>query len=256
MRIAILQFSHETVTFLESDTTIEDFTYPGSPASGEALLESQPRSYIGGFVKVVREFDGVELVGIESPLSSRRGTASGWITEETFDHFLGKMTAELEALGRFHGVYLALHGAMGVRGVPRPEAEIARRVRSSVGPDAVIVGTFDPHGNEDETFLEHADVAFAVKFYPHYDSYLQGERAARTLVRAIRGDYKPASATIKGADPHADGDAVDRHRPLDGPGAARTDVGGTRTGRLRQCVLRIPLVGRARRGDDGPGHGK
>ena len=197
MRIAILQFSHETVTFLESDTTIEDFTYPGSPASGEALLESQPRSYTGGCVKVVREFDGVELVGIESPLSSRRGTASGWITEETFDHFLGKMTAELEALGRFHGVYLALHGAMGVRGVPRPEAEIARRVRSSVGPDAVIVGTFDPHGNEDETFLEHADVAFAVKFYPHYDSYLQGERAARTLVRAIRGDYKPASATIK-----------------------------------------------------------
>jgi microcystin degradation protein MlrC len=36
-----------------------------------------------------------------------------------------------------------------------------------------------------------------VKYFPHYDGYLQGERAARTLVRAIRGDYKPAHVTIK-----------------------------------------------------------
>ena len=40
-------------------------------------------------------------------------------------------------------------------------------------------------------------MAFAVKYFPHYDGYLQGERAARTLVRAIRGDYKPAATTLK-----------------------------------------------------------
>ncbi|HSZ90683.1 MAG TPA: M81 family metallopeptidase, partial [Acetobacteraceae bacterium] len=34
-------------------------------------------------------------------------------------------------------------------------------------------------------------------YFPHYDSYLQGERAARCLVRAIRGDYMPASVTRK-----------------------------------------------------------
>ena len=38
IRIAVLHFSHETVTFLKNDTTLEDFTYPGSPAKGEALL--------------------------------------------------------------------------------------------------------------------------------------------------------------------------------------------------------------------------
>ncbi len=32
IRIAVLTFAHETVTFLKSDTTIEDFTFPGSPA--------------------------------------------------------------------------------------------------------------------------------------------------------------------------------------------------------------------------------
>ncbi|MBL6617568.1 MAG: M81 family metallopeptidase [Reyranella sp.] len=195
IRIAVLYFAHETVTFLRNDTTLEDFIYDGSPARGEALLAHDPKSYMGGFVKVAREFDGVELVGIESPLFPKTGTGSGWITQEAYETFAGRMIAELEATGPYDGVYLSLHGAMGVRGVARPEAELARRVREVVSRKAFIVGTFDPHGNEDEEFLAHADMAFTVKYFPHYDSHLQGERAARMLVRAIRGDYKPATVT-------------------------------------------------------------
>jgi microcystin degradation protein MlrC len=199
-RIAVLTFSHETVTFLKYDTTIDDFTYEGSPARGEALLRAEPRGYIGGFVKVAREYDSVELVGIESPLGSKSGSGSGWLTTETYEHFVGKMIADLKdqhAQAKFNGVYLAVHGAMGVRGVARPEAELARRVREVVGPDAFIAGTFDPHGNEDEEFFKYADLAFCLKYYPHYDAYLQGERAARTLIRSIRGDYKPTHSTVK-----------------------------------------------------------
>jgi len=197
IRIAVLNFAHETVTFLPNDTTLADFVYQGSPARGEALLAWEPRSYMGGFVKVAREHAGVELVGLESPLWPKTGTGSGWITTEAYEHFLGRIIAELKAGGKWHGVYLALHGAMGVRGVPKPEADIARRVREVVGRDAFIAGTFDPHGNEDAEFLAAADMAFCVKYFPHYDSYLQGERAARTLIRAIRGDYKPATVTVK-----------------------------------------------------------
>ena len=189
LRIAVLKFSHETVTFLPYDTTAADFTYDGSPAKGEALLKAEPTGYIGGFVKVAREFPGVELVGIESPLDSRTGSGSGWLTTDCFDGFVNKMIAGLKSEGPFDGVYLSVHGAMAVRDVPRPEAELARRVREVVGPGAVIAATFDPHGNEDEDFLRHADMAFCIKYYPHYDGYLQGERAARTLVRALRGDY-------------------------------------------------------------------
>src|SRR6478752_10320301 len=197
IRIAVLNFAHETVTFLPNDTTLADFVYDGSPAKGEALLAWEPRSYMGGFVKVAREHEGVELVGIESPLWPKTGTGSGWITTEAYETFVGRMVEELKAGGTWDGVYLALHGAMGVRGVPKPEAEIARRVRAVVGRGAFIVGTFDPHGNEDEEFLAAADMAFCVKYFPHYDSHLQGQRAARMLIRAIRGDYKPASATVK-----------------------------------------------------------
>jgi microcystin degradation protein MlrC len=152
---------------------------------------------MGGFVQVAREYADVELVGIESPLWPKTGTGSGWITTEAFETFVGGFERELQARGPFDGVYLALHGAMGVRGVARPEAEIARRVRAAVGPRAVLVGTFDPHGNEDEQFLRHADMAFCVKYFPHYDMHLQGERAARMLVRAIRGEFKPQTVTLK-----------------------------------------------------------
>lgn len=197
IRIAVLHFAHETVTFLKNDTTLDDFVYAGSPAKGEALLAHDAKSYMGGFVKVAREYDGVELVGIESPLWPRTGTGSGWITTEAYETFLGKMIAGLEAEGPFDGVYLSLHGAMGVRGVARPEADIARRVREVVGRKAFIVGTFDPHGNEDAEFLREADMAFTVKYFPHYDSHLQGQRAARMLVRSIRGDYRPSTVTVK-----------------------------------------------------------
>jgi microcystin degradation protein MlrC len=197
IRIAVLHFAHETVTFLNNDTTVEDFRYPGSPAKGEALLGAYPKSYMGGFVKVAREFDGVELTGIESPLWPKTYMGSGWVTQDAYETFVGKMIAEIAAAKPFDGIYLSLHGAMAVRGVPRPEAELARRVRQAVGPNAFIAATFDLHGNEDDEFLRYADMAFAVKYFPHYDEYLQGERAARTLVRAIRGDYKPAHATLK-----------------------------------------------------------
>jgi microcystin degradation protein MlrC len=197
IRIAVLHFSHETVTFLSNDTTLDDFIYPGSPAKGEALLGFDPTYFMGGFVKMAREFDGVELVGIESPLWPKTYMGSGWVTEEAFETLVGNMIAELGAARPFDGVYLCLHGAMAVRGVPRPEAELARRVREAVGPKAFIAATFDLHGNEDEEFLKSANMGFAVKYFPHYDGYLQGERAARTLIRAIKGDYKPAHTTLK-----------------------------------------------------------
>lgn len=197
MRIAVLQFSHETVTFLNNDTTVEDFIYPGSPMKDEALLSHDPKAYMGGFVKVACEYADVELVGIESPGWPKTGTGSGWVTPEAFERFTGRMVEELETRGPFDGAYLCIHGAMGVRGIARPEAELAKRVRAAIGPKAFIAATFDPHANEDAEFLRHADMAFCAKYFPHYDMHLQGERAARMLVRAIRGDYQPTTVTVK-----------------------------------------------------------
>ncbi len=196
LRFAVARFQHETCTFCPSgDTGIEDWLRVSEPLSGDELLSSG--GYIGGFVQRAREFGDVEFVPLTSPVGVYGGSSRSWNTTETFDHFVGVMLAELEAQLPVDGVFLALHGAMAVRDVPRPEAEIARRFREVVGPDVPIAATFDLHGNEDAEFLEHADFAFVTKRYPHYDAYIQGERAARALRLAARGQYRSTTATRK-----------------------------------------------------------
>ena len=96
IRIGVLHFSHETVTFLKNDTTLDDFIYPGSPAKGEALLNFDPKYFMGGFVKMAREFDGVELVGIELPLWPKTYMGSGWVTQEAYETFVGRMIEEIK----------------------------------------------------------------------------------------------------------------------------------------------------------------
>jgi microcystin degradation protein MlrC len=195
-RIAIARFQQETCTFCPGgDTDVERWTRLRQPYKGDEIFEAD--SYIAGFVARAREYGGVELIGLESPADVFGGSSASWITEEAFDHFMAGILRDLRAALPVDGVYLALHGAMAVRNVPRPEAEIARRVREVVGPDVPIVGTFDLHGNEDAEFLRHADMSFVVKRFPHYDSRVQGERAARMLIRTIRGDFKPTTATRK-----------------------------------------------------------
>ena len=195
LRFAVATFSHETCTFCPGgDVTIEDWTRQ-PPRAGDALLRSG--GYIGGFVARAQEYGDIELVGLESPMGVYGGSSRSWSTRETFEHFMGNMLDDLREALPVDGVFLALHGAMAVREIPRPEAEIAKRVRELVGPDVPIVGTFDLHGNEDEEFLRWADMAFVTKRYPHYDAYIQGERAARMLIRTARGDFRPTTATRK-----------------------------------------------------------
>ncbi len=191
-RVAVIQYQHETCTFCPGgDTEIDDWRV----IAAEDVLSAT--GYTRGFVHGARLFDGLTLVGIKSPGSVFGGSSRSWNSKESFEHFMQMIIAGLQAKMPVDGVYLALHGAMAVRGVPRPEAEIARRVREVVGKGVPIVGTFDLHGNEDGEFLQWADAAFVTKRYPHYDAFLQGERAARYLFRAMQGDYQATTATRK-----------------------------------------------------------
>lgn len=195
-RVAVLRFQHETCTFCPGpDVTVEDWDRVEPAFGGEELLTAD--SYLRGFTAQARDYGDMELIGLTSPADVFGGSSRRWNENTTFEHFLGTMLEELEAAMPVDGVYLALHGAMAVRDVPRPEAEIARRVREVVGPDVPIAGAFDLHGNEDGEFLEWADFAFVTKRYPHYDAGLQGARAARALHLTISGRYEPTTASRK-----------------------------------------------------------
>jgi microcystin degradation protein MlrC len=193
-KVAVAMFSHETCTFCPGgDVTVEDWVQVSPPLNGDALLGAD--GYVRGFAKMARDYGDMEMVGLTSPVGVFGGSSRSWNTEETFNHFLDLMIQDLRTAMPVDGVYLALHGAMAVRNVPRPEAEIARRFREVVGPDVPIAGSFDLHGNEDAEFLRYANFAFTTKRYPHYDAALQGERAARALHMTMAGSYTPTTAT-------------------------------------------------------------
>ena len=196
LRFAVMTFAHETCTFCPGgDTDIEDWAGIRPPLVGDEVFTGG--SYMRGFVAAAREYQNIELIGLESPVGVFGGSSKSWNTEESFNHYIGRMLDDLRAAMPVDGVYLALHGAMATRNIPRPEAEIARRFREVVGPDVPIVGSFDLHGNEDEQFLRWADMAFVTKRYPHYDAGHQGARSARSLVRLARGTYEATTATRK-----------------------------------------------------------
>ncbi len=194
LRIAVGLFQHEATTFAPDKVGIDDFRKPN--LSDQALLD-WPAPDLQGFLKLVREHADVHVVPLESHGELGGGSSKGWITREAFDHYAGLMLRDLRSGEPVDAVYLSLHGAAAVEGILRPEAELARRIRVAVGPHVPIAATFDLHGNEDEEFLRHANFALACKYFPHYDLALQGERAARLLIRAARGDYLPTTATRK-----------------------------------------------------------
>jgi len=191
-RIAVATFSHETCTFNPNPTTIEDWEYYGPPTS-DILSNS---GYIGGFKNMCEENGMVDLIGITSPRGARGGSSGSWNTREAFEKYSGLIVEDLKKAGKLDGVFLALHGAMAVTGIPKPEAELVRRVRKTVGKIPIMV-TLDLHANVDHELSDGADAVFIIKRYPHYDTYLQGERCARVMLKTIWEIYKPTMATRK-----------------------------------------------------------
>ncbi|MCP4725842.1 MAG: M81 family metallopeptidase, partial [bacterium] len=193
-KIAVATFSHETCTFNPDPTTVEDWEYYGPPTRD---IVDTDRGYIGGFVTFCNDFGNVDLVGITSPRNARGGSSGSWNTLEAFDKYAGLIVKDIEELGPFDGVFLALHGAMAVTGIPKPEAELVRRIREVVGPDVPIMVTLDLHANEDRELSDAADAVFIIKRYPHYDTTLQGARCASVMLKTLRGMYNPTMTTLK-----------------------------------------------------------
>ncbi|MDH5599638.1 MAG: M81 family metallopeptidase [Cyclobacteriaceae bacterium] len=195
-RIAVIRYQHETCTFCPGgDTEIEDWTRNMDYLSGEELFDAG--SYIQGFIHTAKQYNDLEPVAINSPENVFGGSSRSWNSKESFEHFMKIILDDLKAKMPVHGVYLALHGAMAVRDIPRPEAEIAKRIREVVGENVPIAASFDLHGNEDEEFLKWANAAFVTKRFPHYDAFIQGGRSATFLYNSIKGDYKSTTATRK-----------------------------------------------------------
>lgn len=196
-KIAVASFSHETLTFCPEPTDLEAWE-GGEIKYGPDTLdtEGEGKTYITGFKEATENQKDIQLVGILRTGWPKTTGYGSWVSTEAFDVITGRITSRLREQKNVDGVYLALHGAMAVENVPRPEAEIVRRVRKIVG-DVPIMVTFDLHANEDIEMANAADGVFVLKTYPHLDSHETGYKAGECMVKTLRGEFKPTMAYKK-----------------------------------------------------------
>ncbi len=95
------------------------------------------------------------------------------------------------------GVLLSLHGAMATESRQDPETDAVREIREEVGYELPVMVTLDLHANKDEALLKEAVAVFGFQSSPHVDMRNTGVRAARAMVRTLRGEIKPAAALKK-----------------------------------------------------------
>ena len=197
-RIGLAGFIHETNTFSQTPTPLENFLnqsgfYPELRKGEEILKFKEGRFNIAasGFLAVADDldFDVIPLVwcGTEP---------SGSLPVSVFDAIMGMIEESIEGNSPFDGLFLDLHGAMVFGDLVDGETEILRRVKKIVG-NIPIVCSLDLHGNISEECFELATVLIGYRTYPHVDGFENGQRCAFALKHILDG--KPVYKTFRQA---------------------------------------------------------
>jgi microcystin degradation protein MlrC len=192
-KVGLAGFSHETITFWPGVTSLSDFERTAT--YGEQVLEKArgTNTCIGGFMEVC-DANGVELV----PILNASGGATATVSDEVYDHYVTLMKKGFDEVGdKVDGVLLSLHGAMATESREDPETDAVREIREVLGYGVPIMVTLDLHGNKDESLLKEATAVFGFHSSPHVDMSDTGVRAAKALLRTLRGEVKPTTALVK-----------------------------------------------------------
>ena len=189
-RLLLAALSHETNTFSPVPTPRERFC-----RDGRELLEGERAiaffrgtgTCMGGFLRAAEEA-GAEVVAS----IAAHAPPSGPVQRAAYDGFCDAVCAAV-ARGGWDGILLDLHGAMVAEGFEDGEGELLRRIRA-VDAATPIAVAYDMHANVYAEMVRPATVTAGYHTYPHVDQAETAERAARVLLRALRGEVRPVTA--------------------------------------------------------------
>ena len=192
-KLGVAGFAHETITFWPGLTTLEDFERTAT--YGKDVLEKAryTNSCIGGFMEICEE-EGVKLL----PICNASGGATATVADEVYHHYVSTMRRGFKDIkDEIDGILLNLHGAMATESRQDPETDAVRRIREEVGYDLPIMVTLDLHANKDKSLMEEVTGIFGYHSSPHIDMRNTGVRAAKAMIRTLRGEVKPTMAMKK-----------------------------------------------------------
>jgi len=195
MRIVFAGFQHETNTFAPAPADYHAFElgggWPGL-TRGHAVFATIAGSNIpaAGFIEAATPY-GHQLI----PSVWCAASPSAAVTREAYERIVGMILEDIAAALPVDAVYLDLHGAMVAEHADDGEGELLQRVRALIGPDTLLVSSYDLHANTTQTMLQTADVLVAYRTYPHVDMAETGRRTFAILQRLFEGMARPFTAS-------------------------------------------------------------
>lgn len=192
--IAFAQFKQETNIFSPVKTTLREFQASGL-YYGPDILEYGLKEELAGFMAAVKKFgqDAVEAV----PVLKASSTSGGPIDAEVYYQLKQDLINGLKEIGDLDGIYLSMHGAMGVEGLYDPETDLLQALRDEFGEELPIGISYDLHANVTEGNVRLATFIVGYKTNPHRDQFAAGYRSGEILVKTVLGEVKPVMAFQK-----------------------------------------------------------
>lgn len=173
MRIFLSGLFHETNTFVEKPTCLQDFQVRQGEELFGCLGDESP---MDGFLQAAEDHEWEVLPGVDW-----RATPSGPVDNGIFEEFWNGFRSRFEVAlaSGFDAIFLVLHGAMATTRFPDAEGELLRRIRElSFLP---LVAVLDLHANVSPEMTRHADALVPYRKNPHTDAKEAAVRAAGIL---------------------------------------------------------------------------
>lgn len=208
--IAVIEFMQETNSFSPVPTHVQNFESHGKDGLGSLLwytpdeiwtyiTTKETNGHVAGFVKGVQDQDTAEEYTM-APLLQARSVSGGPLTAEAYNHFEEHIMKGLEHLvetSSLQGIYLSLHGAMGVEGRTDPEGDLVERIRTLVGATLPIGVTHDLHANLTRKRMRLITFLLGYRTNPHRDYYSVSYQAGKIMAQTLQGKVRPTMAYQK-----------------------------------------------------------
>jgi microcystin degradation protein MlrC len=189
-KILIAECMQEISSFNPLPSGYESFNVQ---RGSELLRQRGLNSGIGGALSVFEAESGIIIV----PTYGARAGSAGLLASDGWKKLSSELLAAVKTnLAGVDGIYVSLHGAMGADGELDPEGYLLTEIRKMAGPKIPIVITLDLHGILTDRMLKQIDGFAVYHTYPHVDFADTGIRAAKLLLRLMRGGVKPVTARV------------------------------------------------------------
>jgi microcystin degradation protein MlrC len=191
MRVLLAGIVHETNTFAEKRTDIDEFEANRLYRGNELLELAGTNTVIGGVVDAAAEY-GVELI----PVIGMSAIPGGLVTDRAFELAVSAIEDTLQR-EKPDAIVLDLHGAMVTESHDDGDGAVLARVRSAAGEAMPIFATLDLHANVGPDMLSKPTALIPFDTYPHVDNAERGREALILAMKSAAGEISPVMASRK-----------------------------------------------------------